>query len=386
MSDFDDVCGSNRSDSPRRDVLYYRNRYKSMLADSSCPPTDKVEDVLNADAAQLKNHAAKRCRETHTPTTLPPVKKRTTQKKTEQASHLYSVTEAALAVLKQEFCKKNVRHFMKLLRLAIPPSSRLSQKLKFSGLALVGEMCTEMLTLIEHFISVGADSCSPDANGDFCLALLLHYRNCAGVVTEWINRSSSNSLSSWPLWNEFSLSDLAIALGHGDLLIRFMKMGIMPSRRTRFQPASRFVRIHGHFSEGLALLIATFWDVLDEDDLEKLTDLICHLEEIDFRNGEGKSPLFVAVERGYSLDVVRLLLEKGADPNLCDDADTPMLVFPLMRSGSESIVRLLLQFKADVHKAVDDTGQTVLQFAQDAAVSKEVVAMLTNHDNKETKT
>lgn len=76
---------------------------------------------------------------------------------------------------------------------------------------------------------------------------------------------------------------------------------------------------------------------LTADDIEDLT-----AEELDTKDGFGQTPLFWAIESGQ-INVVRLLLEKGADPKQTDNlgrtlfhvTTNPALVPILMRYGVE---------------------------------------------------
>ncbi|RDW65756.1 uncharacterized protein DSM5745_09495 [Aspergillus mulundensis] len=64
-------------------------------------------------------------------------------------------------------------------------------------------------------------------------------------------------------------------------------------------------------------------------------------------NGKGQSPLHIAVKGGYRrASIVRILLEHGANPDLVDlDGNTPLS----LAAGDPDLVRLLLQHGADIH-------------------------------------
>jgi hypothetical protein len=71
-------------------------------------------------------------------------------------------------------------------------------------------------------------------------------------------------------------------------------------------------------------------------------------------------PLEVAVGQGH-LEVARLLLSNGADPNAKDeDGTTPLMTAAF--TGNEALVRLLVEHRADV-RANDFRGTTALQSA-----------------------
>ena len=110
--------------------------------------------------------------------------------------------------------------------------------------------------------------------------------------------------------------------------------------------------------------------------------------DVDVRDGEGYTPLFLAPELGASLPVVKLLVERGADIHV--DNDNPLwsaiwhvsygfgcmpLVRYLVKQGSQPrglthaaeagklrIVKLLLELGANVNE-IDEDGHTPLDYA-----------------------
>jgi ankyrin repeat protein len=82
--------------------------------------------------------------------------------------------------------------------------------------------------------------------------------------------------------------------------------------------------------------------------------------DADSKDNDGRPPLSWAAENGHE-EVVKLLLEKGADPNSqAYDGRTPLL-FAADR-GHEAVVRLLVKKGADI-KAKDNFGATALHWA-----------------------
>jgi hypothetical protein len=87
---------------------------------------------------------------------------------------------------------------------------------------------------------------------------------------------------------------------------------------------------------------------------------------------DGASALLMAVTNN-NLDAARILLEKGADPNLADEEMTT----PLMMSaqlGNAEIVQLLLDHKADPKIRRGANGYRAVDFAK-VAGHKEVVKL-----------
>lgn len=77
------------------------------------------------------------------------------------------------------------------------------------------------------------------------------------------------------------------------------------------------------------------------------------------------TPLIHAESKDCKPEVVRLLLEAGADPNDCDGFG----MFPLMHSRHVQITRMLLEAGADIH-AVEPQGRTALFFSPRADIVK----------------
>jgi ankyrin repeat protein len=92
---------------------------------------------------------------------------------------------------------------------------------------------------------------------------------------------------------------------------------------------------------------------------------------------DGLTPLFYAVSNRKT-EVVRLLLENGANPNIATDADNvPLLI--AASSGDPEIVSLLLKYKAspDHQNSVGDTPISLARRrAEHSPEHREVVRLL----------
>jgi ankyrin repeat protein len=82
---------------------------------------------------------------------------------------------------------------------------------------------------------------------------------------------------------------------------------------------------------------------------------------VDVRIGKGDTPLAVALQY-EKLAIARLLLEKGANPNLVDESGTRPLLVAAFRDRLEE-VKLLLEYKADPNVS-DDWAGTPLFYAR----------------------
>jgi ankyrin repeat protein len=86
----------------------------------------------------------------------------------------------------------------------------------------------------------------------------------------------------------------------------------------------------------------------------------------------GKRALSTAVEYGYT-DIVELLLERGANPNLAEGSTAPrgLALFAASRMGDEKLVKMLLSHGADPNSFLDSSGSATY-----AAKTKEIRALL----------
>ncbi|XP_031565740.1 uncharacterized protein LOC116300910 [Actinia tenebrosa] len=90
---------------------------------------------------------------------------------------------------------------------------------------------------------------------------------------------------------------------------------------------------------------------------------------------EGKTALFYAVQQNNNESVVRALIDAGADVNITDNERRTALFYAVQRSNNESVVRALIDAGADVNKT-GDFGQTALFFAVKKINNESVVRAL----------
>lgn len=100
------------------------------------------------------------------------------------------------------------------------------------------------------------------------------------------------------------------------------------------------------------------------DQFQRIKRIIENLPDINVSNSQGYTYLMIAVMQ-HKPDIVKLLLEAGADPNLGRrDGVRPLAAVFLKKTDSrEEIVRLLTGHGADPSLA-DKPGQTAFDFAE----------------------
>jgi|GEM_PF-1461473 len=95
----------------------------------------------------------------------------------------------------------------------------------------------------------------------------------------------------------------------------------------------------------------------DSRKVEQATAL--HPEEVNARTSSGHTPLTLALASDAPLELVRLLLEAGADPNMPDSRDIPPLFIAIFRSAvkkNDEPVELLLKYGAKPDAGIRGSG------------------------------
>lgn len=116
--------------------------------------------------------------------------------------------------------------------------------------------------------------------------------------------------------------------------------------------------------------LAAISSAMEPNDLAEIRVLIANGAYVEVKDKEGRTPLGVAANRGYS-QIVRLLRMAGADVN----AAIPLLT--ASQGGHDNVVKLLLKAGAGVD-AADNYGSTSLFFASRAG-HVETVKLLLKH-------
>ena len=100
------------------------------------------------------------------------------------------------------------------------------------------------------------------------------------------------------------------------------------------------------------------WSIPDE---AKVRLLLARGAGLNAKQGDNRTPLYLAALLGNGHSILRLLLENGADPNIkTSNGRTPLMA--AASRGDEKALRLLIEAKATVD-AQDSSGETALMLA-----------------------
>ena len=186
----------------------------------------------------------------------------------------------------------------------------------------------------------------------------------------------------------------AAIVGHTDKVAALLKQDpkLINARDSDGKTALHWAALYGQ-TKVMELLLANKADVnsLDEDgftplhwaatfnqsDAVKL--LLANKANMNLKVQKyGWTPLRLAVIHGH-MATAEALLNGGADPNLKDEENIPLLNQAVIR-GKKEMVGLLLDKKADVNKK-DSEGETALDEAEEQG-NKEIIEFLRQHGAK----
>lgn len=101
------------------------------------------------------------------------------------------------------------------------------------------------------------------------------------------------------------------------------------------------------------------WRIGHEESPE-LLKIISELESVDFRDEEGTTYLHVAA-LNHKLEIIKLLLEKGADPNWQDYKGRFAIIYALGRRNEHNpeILKLFLEYGLNLDIKKNNDGLTI---------------------------
>lgn len=172
------------------------------------------------------------------------------------------------------------------------------------------------------------------------------------------------------------------------LKIFFLSIVLMAFSSSGFSQNNVFNIARSGTVEELKILVSNTPDVINTKNENGFTPLILacykgniavakflikHSKTINTSSDMG-TPLMAATYKGQE-ELVQLLLEKNANPNLADSNGTTPLIYAVM-SRNTNIISLLLKYKAD--KALrDKDGKTAFEFAV-FSENQEIINQLKN--------
>lgn len=122
-----------------------------------------------------------------------------------------------------------------------------------------------------------------------------------------------------------------------------------------------------------------FWQIGHEESTELLAS-IKNLENVEFKDKQGLTYLHVAAIN-HKIQVIKLLLEKGANPNCVDKRGaTPVLMaLGTKNNNNQEILRLFLEHGLDLEKKINrmTIKETILSFEE-----AELAEIIKEYENK----
>ena len=102
-----------------------------------------------------------------------------------------------------------------------------------------------------------------------------------------------------------------------------------------------------------------FWRIGHEESPE-LLKTISELQNVDFRDNEGTTYLHVAA-LNHKLEIIKLLLKKGANPNWQDNKGRFAIIYALGRRNEKNpeILKLFLEYGLDLDIKKNNDGLTI---------------------------
>ena len=102
------------------------------------------------------------------------------------------------------------------------------------------------------------------------------------------------------------------------------------------------------------------WRISHEEETPELLAAIKDLPSVDFRDFEGVTYLHFAA-LNHKSEVIKLLLEKGADPNAKDDRGRFAIIWALgiKNKKNPEILRLFLEYGLDLNIKKENDGLTI---------------------------
>lgn len=102
------------------------------------------------------------------------------------------------------------------------------------------------------------------------------------------------------------------------------------------------------------------WKISNDEESPELLKLIEELPSVDFRDYEGVTYLHFAA-LNHKLEIIKLLLKKGADPNSKDNRGRFAIIWALGMKNEKNpeILKLFLEYGLDLDIKKENDGLTI---------------------------
>jgi len=267
-----------------------------------------------------------------------------------------------------------------------------------SGLRSVGRMDSATEKTCLFLLKLGADPLWLNQDGVSPIFVAMHYSNSFGVLSVMIRASviadpsELNQTYVFAKHGTLSLLDIALRIGEAKTVRLCLENDMMATPHSVQQPPTvqllSFCKKHRMTTLCARVLREQFFESVDNLDIEYLESILCHGVDVNVKMESAKTALYSLVEQPFDVydaedardqyDTIECLLKNGADPNSLDLSRTPMLIFPLQRSGRWNIklVDLLLFYRANLKLKVGETSKTLYQYAKDNCVCDEILKII----------
>jgi len=240
------------------------------------------------------------------------------------------------------------------------------------GKNTIGRITRNDVKVVSYLLSQGANPDVMDEDGLFPLVVAMHYTRCGEVVKLLIEKDADVTYEfSYRGSEPQTLVDLAITFKLADVAKSLLQKGALPSKRY-VENFNRnlwdFAVQHDFIRQVEALFEDRLWAEIESNapDLHVIEAMCAHGLDPDeaHKQGNRATPLYFVVKNLTDPELVRILLEAGSSPDQTDETETPMICYPILRSGAMmfEILCLLLQFDANLSVKVD--GVPLLEFAE----------------------
>jgi len=253
---------------------------------------------------------------------------------------------------------------------------------------------------VQFLLQMGSDPNAEDAEGQSALTLAVmnnHLRSAGYLLEYGADVSRKDSTGESPLDRARGSNNIALAA-----LLSGSIVESVPQTRSKSEPRKKPARSKRSlwwsvrnimlYSLGIVLTFAavqlrhmfldraqsSIFDAVAADNVVEVGKQLTSGINANIKDADGDSVLLYAANNG-KLDVVRLLLQNHADPNL----GSPYGISLLKRAGIEhsEVVDNILDEGADANR-VDERGRTLLSYACNSIRYSKVVTTLLKHRAK----